>query len=70
MHHESAKKAISLPFCLPFLAMYFLTSSRATANLTEPLLPFFREKGILKSVDAMAEIGKLKHEIKLLMNTP
>ena len=37
--------------------------------LTEPLLPFFQKKNILKSVDATAEISDLKHEINLFMNT-
>ena len=36
--------------------------------LTEPLLPFFREKSILKSVDAMADIKNLELEIESLMN--
>jgi adenylate kinase len=34
----------------------------------EPLLQFFRAKYILKSVDAVAEIGDLKYEIESLMN--
>jgi len=38
--------------------------------LIEPLLNFFRGKYKLRSVDATAEIGDLKHEIKLLMNAP
>ena len=36
--------------------------------LTEPLLPFFRGKGVLKAVDAMAEIKQLEHDIATLMN--
>lgn len=35
--------------------------------LTEPLLPFFREKGVLKAVDAMADIKQLEFEIESLM---
>ena len=35
--------------------------------LTESLLPFLREKDILKSVDAMAEIDDLKFAIESLM---
>lgn len=36
-------------------------------GLTEPLLPFFREKGVLKTIDAMADIEELKGEIETLM---
>ena len=35
--------------------------------LTEPLLPFFEGKGILRTVDAMAGIKSLECEIELLM---
>ena len=35
--------------------------------LTEPLLPFFREKGILKPVDAMVDFKQLECEIESLM---
>ena len=32
--------------------------------LTEPLLPFFREKGILRSVDAMADIERIARDVE------
>ena len=34
---------------------------------TEPLLLFFREKGVLESVDAMADIDQLEREMESLM---
>ena len=37
--------------------------------LTEPLLPFFREKDVLHTVDAMADIKKLESEIESLMKS-
>ncbi len=35
--------------------------------LTEPLLRYFREKGILETVDAMTGIGRIAHDIESLM---
>jgi len=37
-------------------------------DLTAPLLPYYREKGILYSVDGMAEIGKVTGEIRKIVS--
>ncbi len=40
---------------------------KAYNDLTAPLLPYYREKGILYSVDGMAEIGKVTGEIRKIV---
>jgi adenylate kinase len=35
---------------------------------TAPLLPYYREKGMLRQVDAMAEIGEVTRQIEAILN--
>jgi adenylate kinase len=40
---------------------------QAYHNQTAPLLPYYREKGILKQVDGMAEIDEVTQQIEALL---
>jgi adenylate kinase len=41
---------------------------KAYREQTAPILPYYRAKGLLRSVDGMAEIDQVTHQIKTILN--
>jgi len=43
------------------------TRFEAYRNQTAPILPYYREKGILRAVDGMAEIDEVTRQIEAIL---